>query len=287
MNLEIANRMLELRKTAGYSQEDLAARIGVSRQAISKWERGEASPDTDNFIALAELYGVSLDELLLGKPPKAAAPVNSSKVSGPETSDGEPASKPAAESAAAADAEPNAVPNAESDSATPKKDRVWFDGALHVDSKDGDRVDVGFGGVHVDAKDGSHVHIDRHGVYVSETGEAKNHLHSRGDGDKVTSFFHWFPYPALITMVYLVLGLCFSLWHPGWLLFLTIPLYYTAIDAVKKRNADHFAYPVLVVLVYLWLGCVWNLWHPYWILFLTIPLYYWIVAMIRALQKRS
>ena len=64
MNLEIANRLVELRKQAGYSQEELAAKIGVSRQAISKWERGEASPDTDNLIALSRLYGVSLDEML-------------------------------------------------------------------------------------------------------------------------------------------------------------------------------------------------------------------------------
>ena len=64
MNIEIANRLVELRKKAGLSQEELAAKIGLSRQAVSKWERAEASPDTDNLICLAKLYGVSLDELL-------------------------------------------------------------------------------------------------------------------------------------------------------------------------------------------------------------------------------
>lgn len=49
------------------SQEELASRIGVSRQAVSKWERAEASPDTDNLILLADIYGVSLDELLKGE----------------------------------------------------------------------------------------------------------------------------------------------------------------------------------------------------------------------------
>lgn len=48
----------------GLSQEALAEKLGVSRQAVSKWERSESSPDTDNLIALAKLYGVSLDELL-------------------------------------------------------------------------------------------------------------------------------------------------------------------------------------------------------------------------------
>lgn len=69
MNIEIANRLLQLRKERGLSQEDLAERIGISRQSVSKWERAEASPDTDNLIALARLYGVSLDELLLGGEP--------------------------------------------------------------------------------------------------------------------------------------------------------------------------------------------------------------------------
>ena len=64
MNIEIANRLVELRKKNGYSQEELAEKIGISRQAVSKWERAESSPDTDNLIALSRLYQVSLDELL-------------------------------------------------------------------------------------------------------------------------------------------------------------------------------------------------------------------------------
>ena len=64
MNVEIAQRLAERRKQAGLSQEALAARLGVSRQAVSKWERSESSPDTDNLIALAQLYGLSLDDLL-------------------------------------------------------------------------------------------------------------------------------------------------------------------------------------------------------------------------------
>lgn len=64
MTIEIADRLCAYRKHFGYSQEQLAEKIGVSRQAVSKWERAEASPDTDNLILLSEIYGVTLDDLL-------------------------------------------------------------------------------------------------------------------------------------------------------------------------------------------------------------------------------
>ena len=64
MNIDMAKRLADRRKRAGFSQESLALELGVSRQAVSKWERSESSPDTDNLIALAQLYGVSLDDLL-------------------------------------------------------------------------------------------------------------------------------------------------------------------------------------------------------------------------------
>lgn len=64
MDIATADRLVQLRKANGLSQEALAASLGVSRQAVSKWERAEASPDTDNLIALASIYGMTLDQLL-------------------------------------------------------------------------------------------------------------------------------------------------------------------------------------------------------------------------------
>lgn len=67
MNIKTADRLCTLRKQHNLSQEELAEKLGVSRQAVSKWERSEASPDTDNLIELAHIYGVTLDELLNGE----------------------------------------------------------------------------------------------------------------------------------------------------------------------------------------------------------------------------
>ena len=72
MTLETAARLTQLRKERGLSQEELAEKLHVSRQAVSKWERAESSPDTDNLIALGQLYGVTLDELIHGGQAEAA-----------------------------------------------------------------------------------------------------------------------------------------------------------------------------------------------------------------------
>lgn len=75
-------------------------------------------------------------------------------------------------------------------------------------------------------------------------------------------------YPILITMLYLVLGFVFHLWHPGWLVFLTIPLHY-----MRPRNTlEQLCNPVMITLIYLVLGFFFNLWHPGWLIFFAIPL---------------
>ena len=61
---QIAERLVELRKESGLSQEQLAERLYVSRQAVGKWERAEGLPDIENLLLLSRLYGVSMDSLL-------------------------------------------------------------------------------------------------------------------------------------------------------------------------------------------------------------------------------
>lgn len=59
-----SEKLKQLRKTNGISQEQLAEKAGVSRQTISKWESGEVLPDTENALLLSKIFGVSLDYLL-------------------------------------------------------------------------------------------------------------------------------------------------------------------------------------------------------------------------------
>jgi len=65
--MEFNNRLYDLRKKSGYSQEELANRLNVSRQTISKWEVGDSSPDMEKLIAISDLFNVSLDELVKGE----------------------------------------------------------------------------------------------------------------------------------------------------------------------------------------------------------------------------
>ena len=191
MNIEIANHLVQLRKQHGYSQEALAEKLGLSRQAVSKWERAEASPDTDNLIALAKLYGMSLDELLL-------------------------------------------VPRQAEDAAKEKAS------ALPV--------------------------------------EETTPLAKEGKKRQKSPWLE-LPFPILVGIVYIILGLRLNWWHPGWLLFLTIPLYYSLVEAILQRDAEKFAFPVLAATVYLWLGFCEDAWASGWWVFLLIPVYYLIASV--------
>ncbi len=62
--MALSEKIYMLRKKQGLSQEQFAEQLGVSRQAISKWETGASIPDSDKLIAISELFHVSLDDLI-------------------------------------------------------------------------------------------------------------------------------------------------------------------------------------------------------------------------------
>ena len=67
--MKLEEKLISLRKANGLSQFNLAEQLGVSRQAVSKWEAGASKPSTENLKTLAALYDVPLEYLLIEDPP--------------------------------------------------------------------------------------------------------------------------------------------------------------------------------------------------------------------------
>ena len=150
---------------------------------------------------------------------------------------------------------------------------------IHVKERNGDEVHIGWDGIHVHDKDND-VHIDKNGIIVNGE-EARKHLfmYERERAE--------FPLGILAIVIYIVIGIFFDLWHPGWILFFLVPVISSLIHAVRKGNANLFAYPVFVLFIFLYMGFVHFRWHPTWVLFLTIPLYYPFVGYWRDRKERK
>lgn len=93
----LADKITELRKKNGWSQEDLASQLGVSRQSVSKWESGQSIPDLERILRMSEIFGVTTDHLLKDE----AAPLEASAVLPPEAPPEPPVDAPQASDEAA------------------------------------------------------------------------------------------------------------------------------------------------------------------------------------------
>jgi transcriptional regulator with XRE-family HTH domain len=62
--MNLSEKLLKLRKVHGFSQDDLADKLGITRQSISKWESNQVTPELEKIVKLAELFGTSTDYLL-------------------------------------------------------------------------------------------------------------------------------------------------------------------------------------------------------------------------------
>ena len=318
MNIEIADRLIKMRKAHGFSQEELASELGISRQAVSKWERAESSPDTDNLIMLSRLYGVSLDALL----------ATDEEIPRPEPEEAaEPVKKAGREGV-----------------------HISLSKGINVRDDDGSRVHIGWDGIRVsDADDEPEedgdfydsfigdaiedIEVDDTGVTFTENGERVHHdwndqkkdgarrfvrkeysdetgkwrsvvidesgrkvvidTKKEPDFDKESGSFKsdagGFPYAVLVTGVFLLLGFLKGWWHPAWLLFLTIPIYYPIASSIRKNSLSwlDIAVPVVVTGAYVALGIVFKAWHPLWLMLLAIPLYYAVSSMLKHRSGRA
>lgn len=282
MDLAMAQRLVDRRKAAGLSQEALAAQLGVSRQAVSKWERSESSPDTDNLIALAALYGVSLDELLYGEAVDDADCSEDSDA-GAEASD-----------------EDSADNTSRSDK--PLVDISLAHGIHVIDPDKGEEVHVGWNGIHVtNDRKGEEVHVGPGGVHVDTLEDDGHSVHTNADGtvtidgetfsnwkeahDKLDhhgKHFHtklgraWnkFPFPALIALAYLALGIAYGTWGMGLFLVFLIPVYYAIGDFIDRRRLSILigsVYPAAAIAWFLYMWLCLGQPHPAWVILVTIP----------------
>ena len=87
--------------------------------------------------------------------------------------------------------------------------------------------------------------------------------------------------PLLVVVTYILLGCLGGWWHPGWLVFFLIPIYYMLAEAIVHKSLELVPIAPITVAVYLCLGCIGGMWHPYWAVFLAIPVYYMTVAAIK------
>ena len=275
MTLETANRLYELRKKNNLSQEELAEKLGVSRQAVSKWERSEASPDTDNLIALAKIYNLTLDELVYGEKEGAKDEKNEEK------------------------------------SEAKSEDETLF-----IDIDDGeDKVKIGPDGILVEEKNGNKVKININEKLMKKMiekiedsiddfdiddddeddddttvsiGSGHIIINTENKKNKKTRFWLEIPYPIICAIAYLLFGfynICGG-WALSWIIFVTIPVYYTLVEAIYDRKFTEFCYPVFCACVYLYLGMYHGNWHPSWLIFVTVPVYYPIASALDKIVKK-
>lgn len=243
MNKETAARLLKYRKASSYSQEELAEKIGVSRQAISKWERGESSPDTDNLIALARPYGITIDELINGTENVQQTQITEEKDENQEE----------------------------------KSSGESFKNGIHVHNGK-DNVDINFTGIHIENEKGESVHIGK-GCGIQVNGIDESDIFKRSPSlvhailplcsiiayliigfsfekgwavgwiilfaSPIIELFikavktknpSAFAYPLLTISAYILVGMLCHIWHPTWIVFLTIPLYYIIANMFKTKK---------------------------------------------------
>lgn len=277
------NNLIRLRKEAGLSQEELADKLAVSRQAVSKWERGEALPDTDNLIRLARLYNVSIDEIV-GYAPEKETSADENKAAG-----GAGDAK-ATDNASGAD---DAKETDNANGADGANDDGNADGEYDGEDDEYFTQDGETKKYYSKTKGGKHIRFETDGkqkrIIISDDDDDDDD--DEDDDDDMDS--NDYPrrrtrlcdvldgvYTILCVVAFFVWGAVFNGWEIAWTLFITIPIFTSIVACVRKKRVGKFNFPCFVAFVYLLFGMIFNIWHPLWIIFLLVPAFYPIARVI-------
>ena len=238
MTIEFGNRLQELRKAHGLSQEDLADKLGVSRQAVSKWECGEASPDTDNLIQLSKIYGISLDELVGNAPTMKSNPEKVEIVD----DEGQRVTITEHEIIAHTKKGKKVIVSDKDDDDDEEQEKLSDMKKHPVYTK----INIVVSSISTFAILITYILL---GTFLGLWGQAwvLFLLIPIIPGLMDLCFYRKmsrFPFPVLVAFVYLLICMWWpgGLWHPWWVIFLTIPVYYIIADMIKKlRKVDQEA----------------------------------------------
>ncbi len=213
MIANLGERIVTLRKEMNLSQEALAEQIGVSRQAISKWERGEASPDIQNLAALAETFGLTIDEFIHAEEELTD---RRTKLVGLELR------KNAEKLIIVAVA--IFILSAFGFIALPfnEKINILLFGILIA------------AGVLMCVKAG--FMFERFYMMNKEALNRDEDVEPRTSHSKRKKEAIGTAVALLCTLVYLFISFVYGLWHPGWLVFLLIPITYVLLDAFELKG---------------------------------------------------
>lgn len=245
MNVEIAQRLAELRRERGFSQEGLAEQLGLSRQAVSKWERAESAPDMGNLIALADLYEVTLDELLRVSPEveedmrfesqERAESVETEAVAAAEAA---LAAAARAEAAAATAVEAPEAPKVVVEVSAPAAAPSGFPPAVAAPGHVGPGQGAPHGFAPPPQMPGANYRGPSGAPQVPPTiPPAASVPIAPPPPPRPKDPLQSFPYPLLCAVIFLLAGFCFGWWHPAWVIFLTIPFYYWVVNTLEADPA--------------------------------------------------
>ena len=94
-------------------------------------------------------------------------------------------------------------------------------------------------------------------------------------------------FTVLVIVAYVLLGVFLKLWHPGWLIFLSIPIFSSLVWAIVSKKPTYFSIETLAVAAYVSLGIILpnnTGWHPYWAILLVIPVYRSVISAITKIK---
>ena len=263
MNIELANRLYEYRKQSGLSQEELAEKLGISRQSVSKWERAESCPDTDNLIELAKIYNVSLDELVHNN-------VNEKQIKKEKVEEASYSIKINIEDNDFEDNFDNGL--------------ILKEDGIHFYNNGDNGVVINKNGIHINKEQSKEEIIPYEEVYTEIDGKETRIVDIEGFGknkkfpsENIIKFKDVFNGVLILIIAALYVSLCalkLTDWGKFWVIFVYYPAITSLLEAIVYKDANKFATPVLCAAVYVTIGMYFDVWHPYWFIFFIIPIYH-------------